>query len=140
MRIVLAADEDLPVVTHVERSVARRGHEVRKLPTVAWGKAALDVAREVARGGADSGIVFCHTGTGVSIAANKVPGVRAALCVDAETASGARKWNDANVLALSLRLLTPEASDAILDAWLTTPYAGSEAESLEAIAAQERNA
>jgi ribose 5-phosphate isomerase B len=137
MRVVLASDEDLPVVGHVEAALAKRGHEVRRLPTVAWAKAALGVARDVASGQADSGIVFCHTGTGVSIAANKVEGVRAALCVDAETAAGARKWNDANVLALSLRLLTPTAADAILDAWLTTPYGGSEGESLEAIRREE---
>ena len=59
----------------------------------------------------------CWTGTGASIAANKVPGIRAALCGDAETAEGARKWNDANVLALSLRTTSAALLSEILDAW-----------------------
>jgi ribose 5-phosphate isomerase B len=137
MRFVLASDEDLPVVAQVSESLARRGHAVLTLTVTTWAKAALEVARDVAGGKADAGIVFCQTGTGVSIAANKVGGVRAALCVDAETAAGARKWNDANVLALSLRLLTPKTADEILDAWLGTPYGGSEGESLAAIASVE---
>src|SRR5204862_5106222 len=74
-------------------------------------------ARDVAEGTADQGIVCCWTGTGASIAANKVPGIRAALCADAETARGARKWNDANVLALSLRSTSPALLEEILDAW-----------------------
>jgi ribose 5-phosphate isomerase B len=83
--------------------------------------------------GADLGIVCCYTGTGVCMAANKVRGVRAALCVDAETARGARTWNDANVLALSLRLTTPALAREILAAWLSAGYAGTEAASLEAM-------
>jgi ribose 5-phosphate isomerase B len=138
MRVALASDEDLPIVGHVAASLTRRGHDVRRVPTAAWAKAALEVAHDVTSGRAASGIVFCHTGTGVSIAANKVSGIRAALCVDAETAAGARKWNDANVLALSLRLLTPDAADAILDAWFSTPYSGSEGESLDAIEREGR--
>src|SRR5882672_7474604 len=114
MRFVVASDEDLPIVAHVASRLRDRGHEVVLLPCQAWAKASLDVAHEVAGGRADAGVVFCHTGTGASIAANKVHGIRAALCVDAETAAGARKWNDANVLALSLRLLTPAAADAIV--------------------------
>ena len=74
-------------------------------------------ANDVAEGRAEAGVVACWTGTGASIAANKVPGVRAALCADAETARGARKWNDANVLALSLRTTSPAVLDEILDAW-----------------------
>jgi ribose 5-phosphate isomerase B len=77
------------------------------------------VGEAVVEGSADFGIVCCWTGTGVSIAANKVPGVRAALCGDAETAAGARRWNDANVLALSLRTTTASVAGEILDAWLT---------------------
>jgi ribose 5-phosphate isomerase B len=140
MRCVVGSDEDLPIVGHVVALLRARGHEVVARPCVAWAKASLGVAHEVAAGRANFGVVFCHTGTGVSIAANKVSGVRAALCVDAETAAGARKWNDANVLALSLRLLTEEAAGAIVDAWLETAYAGSERESLEAIEAEEAEA
>jgi ribose 5-phosphate isomerase B len=79
-----------------------------------------EVARDVASGAAEQGILFCWTGTGCTIAANKVPGIRAALCADAETAKGARRWNDANVLAMSLRLTTPIVAREILDAWLAT--------------------
>jgi ribose 5-phosphate isomerase B len=76
----------------------------------------------VANKQADEGIVCCWTGTGASIAANKVPGIRAALCHDAQTASGARTWNHANVLALSLRTTTEAIAKEILDAWFSTPY------------------
>jgi ribose 5-phosphate isomerase B len=137
MRFVVASDEDMPIVARVATRLREAGHEVTTLPCAAWAKASLEVAHAVASGRADSGVVFCHTGTGVSIAANKVKGVRAALCVDAETAAGARKWNDANVLALSLRLLTPEGADAIVGAWLGTGYGGTEGESLGAIGVEE---
>jgi ribose 5-phosphate isomerase B len=80
------------------------------------------VAETVVGGAADEGILFCWTGTGVSIAANKVPGIRAALCDDAETARGARLWNDANVLCLSLRRTSDIMVDEILDAWFATTY------------------
>jgi len=82
-----------------------------------WAWASEAAARDVAGGTAEQGIVCCWTGTGASIAANKVPGVRAALCGDAETARGARRWNDANVLALSLRTTSPALLEEILDAW-----------------------
>jgi ribose 5-phosphate isomerase B len=137
VHFVVASDEDLPIVGHVGSKLHERGHEVVTIPYAPWAKAALEVAHAVADGRADAGVVFCHTGTGVSMAANKVKGIRAALCVDAETAAGARKWNDANVLALSLRLLTPATADAIVEAWLGTPYGGNEGESLEAIEREE---
>jgi ribose 5-phosphate isomerase B len=86
-----------------------------------WTDVGRRVGEEVAGGRADRGVVCCWTGTGVSIAANKVAGVRAALCVDAETARGARRWNDANVVALSLRLTSPAVAAEILDAFLGTP-------------------
>lgn len=82
-----------------------------------WPSVGIGVAQAVADGSCASGIVCCWSGTGVSIAANKVAGVRAALCGDAETAGLARTWNDANVLALSLRVTPPEAVDAILERW-----------------------
>ena len=82
-----------------------------------WAWASEAAAREVAEGNADQALVACWTGTGASIAANKVAGVRAALCTDAQTASGARRWNDANVLALSLRSTSLAELGEILDAW-----------------------
>lgn len=84
-----------------------------------WAWASEAAARDVADGRAGQGIVCCWTGTGASIAANKVDGVRAALCADAETAGGARRWNDANVLALSLRTTSEAVLDEILTAWFT---------------------
>jgi ribose 5-phosphate isomerase B len=79
----------------------------------------MEVAKRVVQGEADFGVVVCYTGTGVSIAANKIRGARAALCNDAKTAEGARKWNDANILAMSGRLVTAEVAREILDAWLS---------------------
>jgi ribose 5-phosphate isomerase B len=85
-----------------------------------WPEVAEQVARLVAQGAVDAGVVCCWTGTGVSIAANKVPGVRAALCGDVETARGARRWNDANILALALNESDPTNATAIVDAFLAT--------------------
>ena len=123
MRISVAADERTGIAERVVEELRRRGHE----PVVHgalndeerddWAWASEAAARDVARGEADQAIVCCWTGTGASIAANKVPGVRAALCGDAETARGARRWNDANVLALSLRTTSEALLDEVLDAW-----------------------
>ena len=135
--MVIAADEDRAVVTFIASRLREKGHEVRLLPVTAWARAATDAATAVSRGEADQAIVCCWTGTGVSIAANKVPGIRAALCTDAATASGARKWNDANVLALSLRLLSEPVAAEIIDAWLAEKYSGSEDESLAVIRSSE---
>src|SRR6516225_11960943 len=123
MRIAVAADELTGVAPALPDELRRRGHEpvlhgaysARERPDWAWGSEAA--ARDVADGRADQAIVACWTGTGASIAANKVPGVRAALCGDARTASGARRWNDANVLALSLRTTSQAELEEILDAW-----------------------
>lgn len=138
MRFVLGSDESRPVLDHMARHLRDRGHDVTVLPVKPWGDMAVEVARAVAAKGADHGIVCCWTGTGASMAANKVAGIRAALCVDAQTAAGARKWNDANVLALSLRLLSEPVATEILDAWLDTPYAGSEDASLETMRSEEQ--
>jgi ribose 5-phosphate isomerase B len=125
MRISVAADERTGVADAVVRELERRGHE----PVVHgaltgeerddWAWASEAAARDVADGRAEQGIVCCWTGTGASIAANKVPGIRAALCFDAETARGARKWNDANVLALSLRVTSEAVLTEILDGWFS---------------------
>jgi ribose 5-phosphate isomerase B len=143
MRIALGADEKTHLVGEIARELEARGHSVVKFGAAAdtaepWGRTAVALAEAVARGEHDTGVVCCWTGTGVSIAANKVPGVRAALCGDAETARGARKWNDANVLALSLRATAPQVAKEILEAWLAEPYGGTEDESLNAIRDLER--
>ena len=123
MRISLAADELTGVAGGIERELRDRGHEVSLHGALAageradWAWASEAVARDVAAGRAEQGIVCCWTGTGASIAANKVPGVRAALCLDAASAAGARRWNDANVLALSLRATSSAELGEILDAW-----------------------
>ena len=109
-------------------ALAAAGHEVvLRLEDQPWPDVGRRVGEAVASGDADRGVVCCWTGTGVSIAANKVPGVRAALCTDAETARGARRWNDANVLALGLRLTSPTVAQEMLDAFLTTEPEADEA-------------
>jgi ribose 5-phosphate isomerase B len=120
MRIAFATDERTDVTDHLKATLAEGGHEVVVVGEgVAWPDAGRGVGEAVASGAADRGVVCCWTGTGVSIAANKVSGVRAALCTDAETARGARRWNDANVLALGLRLTSVTVAAEMLDAFLT---------------------
>src|SRR5881227_1257687 len=126
MRVSVAADERTGVADAVVEELRRRGHEPIVHGALAdgerddWAWASEAAARDVAGGAAEQGIVCCWTGTGASIAANKVPGVRAALCADAETAGGARRWNDANVLALSLRTTSAALLEEILDAWFAS--------------------
>jgi ribose 5-phosphate isomerase B len=123
MRISLAADELTGIARVLADEVERRGHQtlrhgaLRESERDDWAWASEAAARDVAEGRAEQAIVCCWTGTGASIAANKVGGIRAALCADAETARGARKWNDANVLALSLRTTSPALLEEILDGW-----------------------
>jgi ribose 5-phosphate isomerase B len=123
VRISVAADERTGVANAVVEELRRRGHEPVLHGALSdgerddWAWASEAAARDVAEGRAEQGVVCCWTGTGASIAANKVPGIRAALCGDAETARGARKWNDANVLALSLRTTSPALLEEILDGW-----------------------
>ncbi len=148
MKIAIGSDERTHVTDAVMAELRRRGHELipagplRDLrggageattdndPSAApplrsenyWPAVARTVAEAVAAGAADEGILFCWTGTGVSLAANKVPGIRAALCDDAETARGARLWNDANVLCLSLRRTSEVVAKEILDMWFNTSF------------------
>ena len=123
MRISVAADERTGVAETLVEELRRRGHEPIAHGALEpgerddWAWASEAAARDVAEGRAEQAIVACWTGTGCSIAANKVPGIRAALAFDAETAQGARKWNDANVLALSLRVTSEAVLSEILDAW-----------------------
>lgn len=128
MRVAFSADEATPLTHAVVALLGERGHTVVVPVPIGdpWPDVGRGVGQAVATGGADVGVVCCWTGTGVSIAANKVPGVRAALCVDAETARGARRWNDANVLALSLRSTSPAVAAEILDAFFVTEPDDSE--------------
>jgi ribose 5-phosphate isomerase B len=121
--ISVAADELTGVAGALVQELRRRGHETLEHGALAegeredWAWASEAAARDVAEGRAQQAVVCCWTGTGASIAANKVRGVRAALCLDAATASGARRWNDANVLALSLRATSEAELAEILDGW-----------------------
>jgi ribose 5-phosphate isomerase B len=125
MKIAVAADELTGIATALPDELRRRGHEPilhgayaqDERPDWAW--ACETAARDVAEGRADQAVVACWTGTGASIAANKVRGIRAALCSDSQTAEGARRWNDANVLAVSLRATSQAELEEILDAWFT---------------------
>ena len=123
MRIAVAADERTGIAEAVVDELRRRGHEPATHGALSdaerddWAWASEAAARDVAEGRAEQAVVCCWTGTGASIAANKVAGVRAALCLDAATAAGARRWNDANVLALSLRATSEAELGEILDAW-----------------------
>jgi len=119
-RVAVGADDHSALVDALVARLEREGSEVVLPRPIAdpWVDVGTAVGEAVASGRADLGVVVCWTGTGVSIAANKVPGVRAALCVDAATADGARRWNDANVLALSQRLTTPTVGEEILEAFL----------------------
>lgn len=126
MKVAVCSDEPYAVNTAIAEELERRGHEVVRFGALAtgedapWPLVAREAAEAIASGACDEGVFFCWTGTGISIAANKVPGIRAALCTDPETARGARIWNHANVLALSNRLITTERAKEILDAWLAT--------------------
>ena len=125
MRIAVAADERTGVADDVVHQLRARGHETLLHGALSdderddWAWCSEAAARDVADGRAEQAVVCCWTGTGASIAANKVAGVRAALCADAQTAAGARRWNDANVLALSLRTTSQAQLEEILDAWFS---------------------
>ena len=127
MKLAIGSDERTHLTDAVVAEIEKRGHEVTLFGPLAddkqyWPLVARRVAETVASGQADEGLLFCWTGTGVSIAANKVPGIRAALCDDAETARGARLWNNANVLCMSLRRTPEVMANEILDAWFGTRY------------------
>jgi ribose 5-phosphate isomerase B len=128
VRIAFGTDERTDVTRAIRERLTAAGHAVEVVGDGdEWPEVGQAVGRAVAAGEADAGVVCCWTGTGVSISANKVPGVRAALCADAETARGARRWNDANVLALSLRLTSAPVAAEIVDAFLATPTDETEA-------------
>jgi ribose 5-phosphate isomerase B len=126
MRVVVGSDERTTLTDAVVDALREKGHQVDLVGPLAgggeeWAEVGADVGRRVAHGDADRGVVFCWTGTGASIAANKVPGARAALCADAETARGARRYNHANVLVMSLRATSDAVGREILEAFLEEP-------------------
>ncbi|MEX0799645.1 MAG: RpiB/LacA/LacB family sugar-phosphate isomerase [Dehalococcoidia bacterium] len=136
MRIAFGSDEKSHLTEYIERELRQRGHEVESFgPPGGQPREWVDVARAVAErvgdGEADWGVLCCWTGTGVSIAANKVAGVRAALCGDAQTARGARAWNDANLLCLSLRTTTEALAGEIIEAWLSAAPDPTEAANVD---------
>lgn len=143
-RIAVGSDMSHPVADRIAEHLEAGGKVVVGCGAVRgqdapWPEVAEQVARLVAQGAVDEGIVCCWTGTGVSIAANKVPGVRAALCGDAVTARGARRWNDANVLALSLRSTSAAIAEEIVDAWLETiDIDAAERQNIDRVTAIER--
>lgn len=150
MRVAVGSDERTAVTEALVADLTARGHEVVLVgppaatdpgdPEAArqWAEVGDRVGRLVASGDCATGVVCCWTGTGVSIAANKVPGVRAALCADAGIAAGARRWNDANVLALGLVSLTVEAARAMLDAWFATDPDPGEAANIARLGTSDR--
>jgi len=151
MRIAIGSDQATELTEELLAQLEARGHKLFTYGPVRIGEAdrdwplvAADVARAVADGGVDEGIVCCWTGTGVTIAANKIPGIRCALAGDAETARGARIYNHANVLALSLRATSAPQMREILDAWFATSSQSGEAQSewnrqqVERVAALEK--
>lgn len=144
MRIVLGSDERTHLTDFIEQELRSRDHQVELVGPPAgdplqWADVARVVAERVSSASADEGILCCWTGTGASMAANKVPGVHAALCGDAETARGARAWNDANLLCLSLRTTAEAVAGEILEAWFSAATDQSEAENVEKLKELDRH-
>ncbi|WP_420632411.1 RpiB/LacA/LacB family sugar-phosphate isomerase [Candidatus Leptofilum sp.] len=131
MKIAIGSDEKCHLTNSVVALVQEHGYSITLFGPLEdeardWPEVAREVAEAVANGTADEGILFCWTGTGVSLAANKVPGIRAALCDDAETAKGARLWNNANLLCLSIRRTSEVQAKEILEGWFGTAYTPNE--------------
>lgn len=131
MRIAIGSDHaGYDQKARLVQYLAEQGHEVTDVGTanaedsVDYPDFALAVAHAVADGAADLGVLVCGTGIGMSIAANKVAGVRAANVTDPEFAKLAREHNDANVVTLSARFVPVQVNEAILDAFLGTEFGG----------------
>ncbi len=138
MKIAIGSDESNHLTEFVmdrlkEMDFELDVHGPLRNDNIQWTDVAREVAEKVSSKKCSQGILFCWSGTGVSIAANKVPGVRAALCTDAETARGARKWNDANVLAMSLRLTSPKVAQEIIEAWFNSSPEEEERENIQKV-------
>jgi ribose 5-phosphate isomerase B len=135
MRVALGSDERTPLTDAVVDDLRGRGHEVSLLGPPAgedkqWAQVGRELGELVASGSCETGVLFCWTGTGASIAANKVSGARAALCTDAATAAGARRWNDANIVVMGLRLTSTDLAREMLDAWFSTDPDPTEAQNI----------
>jgi len=135
MLVAVGADEQTHLTDAVVEDLRGRGHELVLVGPPGgedkqWAEVGHEVGELVASGTCDTAVLFCWTGTGASIAANKVRGARAALCTDAVTAAGARRWNDANVVVMGLRLTTPEVAREVLDAWFSAEPHASEADNI----------
>jgi ribose 5-phosphate isomerase B len=135
MRVALGSDEQTALTDAVRDDLRARGHDVTLVGPPAgedkqWAQVGRELGQLVASGTCETGVLFCWTGTGASIAANKVAGARAALCTDAATAAGARQWNDANIVVLGLRLTSAEVAREVLDAWFATEPDPAEAENI----------
>ena len=145
MRIAFLSDEPADVHQSIREILESRGHEIQPFGAIATGKecpwvpAAEEAARAVASGQCDEGVFLCWTGTGVSMVGNKILGIRAALCTDPETASGARVWNHANVICLSNRSLTSTQAKHILNAWFDTDPGSKGAEGVESLRELDRS-
>ena len=132
MKIAVGTDMKMHVAETVVQELKNRGHNVTTFGALVtgeeepWPKVATEVAEQVANGTFDQAVLFCWTGTGICLAANKVKGIRAALCHDAQTAAGARKWNDANILCMSLRATSEVVAKEMLEAWFENGVSGSE--------------
>ena len=142
-RVVVGSDEATPSTEAAGRHLRARGFDAVPVGPLAgraadWVQVAGEVGRAVADGSAQAAVLFCYTGTGASIAVNKVAGIRGALCVDAETARGARRWNDANVLVMSYRLATETLVREIIDAFFDTPAEDAEAATIAQLTDLER--
>jgi ribose 5-phosphate isomerase B len=143
MKLAVGSDERTHLTEQVLTFLGNQGHEVLLFGPLAgeisaWPIVAQQVAEAVAQAKAEQGVLFCWTGTGVAMAANKVPGIRAALVGDSQTAQGARRWNDANILVLSLRATSEAVAQEILTAWFTEPFDLHEAPCLAHLTALER--
>jgi ribose 5-phosphate isomerase B len=139
MKIAIGSDEKTYLTDFVIKELKKRRYKLglfgalKSGKPTPWPEVGEIVAEKVASKEYDQGILFCWTGTGVSIAANKIPGIRAALCFDAETAKGARKWNDANILVMSLRLTSENVAKEILDTWFSTKFDEKKADRIKKI-------
>lgn len=143
MKIAVGSDERTHLTDVVIAELEKRGHELvlfgpLKGANDAWGKVAQQVAESITEQQVDEGVLFCFTGTGAAIAANKVPGIRAALCIDAETARGARWWNDANILVMSLRATPETVAREILEAWFSEKVRPGEEQYIDEVRAIEQ--
>jgi ribose 5-phosphate isomerase B len=135
VQVALGSDERTPLTDAVTDELRARGHDVTLIGPPGgedkqWAQVGHELGQLVASGACQTGVLFCWTGTGASIAANKVPGARAALCTDAATAAGARRWNDANIVVMGLRLTSADVATEVLDAWFSTDPDPSEAENI----------